>query len=275
MIGFISQPTGRLGNVLLQYLFLRQMASRTNSGFYHPCLKGADYFEDLDETDNYKEIKKKVFGKKKIGIDKIRDMGLDELAQYINTTRNILVLVPPVLGYTFDTLYEDPNNFLKIKKEFKNPYFDYNNHFVVAMHFRGTDFAEWNPMACLDAEYYIRAIDYCINKYGSKELVFSLFTDDLTIDSYKETVDYLRKNNCVFHEGDPQRNLGEECYNISFSDVVVSSPSTFAITASMLGKRKTIIHSQKWCDYSVKRNDIVWVQMMKNKCDYYKIECVL
>ena len=199
----------------------------------------------------------------------------DNFNEYVENSSKIFVLEPPMLGYTFNTLYEDPNCFLKIKKQFQNPYFEYENHFVVAMHFRGTDFAEWNPIACLAAEYYIRAAEYCVKKYGDRRIIFSLFTDDLTIESYRRTIDYLKENDYFFNEGNPQRNLGEECYNISISDIVVSSPSTFAITASMLGKKKTIIHSKEWCDYSIKRNDTVWVEMLKNKSDYYQIECVL
>ncbi len=275
MIGFILQPTGRLGNILLQYIFMRETASHYDMEFYHPLLKGEEYFENLGETDNFRHVKKIFFGKKNFSIKDIRKMGLENFNDYLRKSNKIIVLVPPILGYTFDTLYEDPNNFLKIRVELQNPYFNYKDYFVVAMHFRGTDFAEWNPMACLDAEYYIDAIKYCMDKYKDRKLMFSLFTDDLTIESYKKTVGYLKEHSYKFHEGDPHRNLGEECYNISISDVVVSSPSTFAITASLIGKKKSIIHSKKWCDYSVERNDAVWVQMMKNQCEYYYVDCIL
>lgn len=275
MIGFISQPTGRLGNILLQYIFMREIASRIDMKYYHPLLKGTEYFENLDETDNFRIVKKRIFGKKKISINNIKKMGLENFNNYLEKTNKTIVLVPPILGYTFETLYEDPNKFLKIKQELQKPYFNYEDYFVIAMHFRGTDFAEWNPMACLDAEYYINAIKHCMDKYKDRKLMFSLFTDDLTIESYKKTIEYLNDHSCTFHAGDPNRNLGEECYNISISDVVVSSPSTFAITASLIGKKKSIIHSKKWCDYSVERNDAVWVQMMKNQCKYYFVDCIL
>lgn len=274
-IGFISQPTGRLGNVLLQYLFLREIACKVNAEVFYPDLKGKEYFYDLSETENYKSIKRKIMGKKKIKVDDIRKLGIKEFEKYIETENKIMILVPPVLGYTFDTIYEDPNQFLKIKEEFQNSYFEYDNRFVVAIHFRGTDFADWNPVACLDADYYLRAIEYCVKKYGERNIFFSLFTDDLTIESYKKVVTFLEENNYLYNEGNPERNLGEECYNISNSDIVVSSPSTFAITASMIGKKKTIIHSKKWCNYCTERKDTVWVEMLKNKCEYYKIECVL
>ena len=71
MIGFISQPAGRLGNVLLQYLFLRELASKTKNDFFHPDLKGKEYFEGLNETPNYKRIKRKIFNKRKIKLDEI------------------------------------------------------------------------------------------------------------------------------------------------------------------------------------------------------------
>ena len=158
MIGFISQPAGRLGNVLLQYLFLRELASKTKNDFFHPDLKGKEYFEGLNETPNYKRIKRKIFNKRKIKLDEIRKIGLDEFLKYVEESEKILTLIPPVLGYTFNTLYENPNDFLKIKKEFQRPYFDYKDQFVVAIHFRGTDFADWNPIACLDADYYLRAV---------------------------------------------------------------------------------------------------------------------
>jgi len=274
-IGYNEQPTGRLGNVLLQYLFLRELADKYNCCFFYPELQGSKYFNELGETVNYHTVKKNFFYRKCFCYQDILKSGLEQFALTIQRTSKTIVLKPPILGFTFDALYTDPNNYLSIKEEYKNAYFCYENRFVVALHFRGTDFSSWDPNACLDCDYYINAIEYCINKFRGENLYFSLFTDDLTIDSYKNVVNYLKEFKYDFNEGNPKRCLGEECYNISISDVVISSPSTFAIASSLIGKQKRIIHSKKWCDYCVDKHDRVWTEMVKNKNRYYVLECLI
>lgn len=272
MIGFLQQPTGRLGNVLLQYLFMREIAGYTNVDYFHPTIKGHEYFDGLSETENYSFVKGKIFGKRKIKNRDICERSLKTLICEIKTSNKIYILEPPVLGHTFESLYKKPSEYISIKEELQIPYFDYAGKYVIALHFRGTDFAEWNSNACLEPKYYTDAISYCVNKYGNLNLVFSLFTDDTTIDSYKTTIQYLDQHSLCYYEGDPLRNLGTECYNISISDIVVSSPSTFAILSTLLGKEKKVIHSKKWCEYCLETNDKVWIQMLTNKCQYYQID---
>ena len=52
-------------------------------------------------------------------------------------------------------------------------------------------------------------------------------------------------------------------------DVLISSPSTFAICAGFIGKTKDIIHSQKWVDSRVAVDDQFWVDIKNNSSKFY------
>lgn len=275
MIGFIHEPTGRLGNVLLQYLFLREISDDIGCNYFHPKLKGDEYFEGFSETSNLKLVKRRIFSRRTISNNEIDARGIQDFLKYISSSNKVIALNPPMLGHTFETMFTNPNKYLRVKSIFQNPYFDYSNKFVISLHFRGTDFADWKPEACLSASYYLDSIQYCVDNFSEKNIYFSLFTDDLTIDSYNKVVEFLTQNNLKFHAGNPERNLGEEIYNLSQSDVIVSSPSTFAIASGLIGKSKKIIHSKAWCDYCINQNDRVWIQMLENQSKYYKIEALI
>ena len=139
------------------------------------------------------------------------------------------------------------------------------------MHFRGTDFKAWNKNASLDFDYYKRAIDYCLEYFTNKNNIFVLFTDDLNFLPYESTVNYLKENKQKYYLGNLENSPIYDFYQITQSDVLISSPSTFAIFAGILGKNKKIIHSKEWLDYAINNNDTFWVKLSKTQNKYYKL----
>lgn len=150
---------------------------------------------------------------------------------------------------------------------------------MVAVHFRGTDFHVWDKNAILPFEYYKKSIDYVIEEINDT-FVFILFTDDLNLDSFKKTIDYLKNLNIPFEFGS-SNDFKADFKKIAYCDYVISTPSTFCITASLCGFRnKKIIHSKQWViDY--KKNskyfrDVFWQNLLdKRKTNDYVIHTLI
>lgn len=131
---------------------------------------------------------------------------------------------------------------------------------VCAIHFRGTDFKDWNPKSILKSKYYCDSIDIVKNDVSS----FVLFTDDPGLESYKIVKDYLGKNNLDFFIGKNTGNRLNYAHDFSIMTEcshIISSPSTFCISAGFIGKYKKIIHSKDWVTYRVSENDKFWCDL--------------
>lgn len=139
-----------------------------------------------------------------------------------------------------------------------------------AVHFRGTDFHHWNPNSILDSEYYLNSIE------ETKELVdtYILFTDDYSLDSFNKVEEYLKSNNMNYFLGKntkDRRNYISDFSNMSECDYIISSPSTFCISAGFVGKNKKIIHSKKWIESRVKEDDKFWVDLQAGGNEDYSV----
>ena len=55
------------------------------------------------------------------------------------------------------------------------------------------------------------------------------------------------------------------------SDFIISSPSTFCISAGFSHKRKKIIHSKSWITSRILQRDNFWVNLWEGGNDNYKI----
>ena len=192
--------------------------------------------------------------------------------QEINRSGKNIIIDPPILGdIFFDYLFFNPGQFIKVKNPFKKTLFKTNDkQIIIGIHIRGSDFASWNENAALGFDYYETSINYCLKTYQDKNLSFFICTDDLNFPTYVKTK-FLLKNQRVFL-GNPEIPAIYDFYNLSQCDILISSPSTFAIWGGILGKKeKKIIHCKKWLDYSTNRNDPFWVKLLKSNNQYYSL----
>lgn len=137
-----------------------------------------------------------------------------------------------------------------------------------AVHFRGTDFHSWNPDSILDSKYYLDSIEYVASEVDN----FILFTDDISLASYKETVDYLKRNQMNFILGQNssvRRHYVNDFTVMSRCDSIISSPSSYNVCAGFIGKRKKIIHSSQWVLDRVNKGDRFWVDLYNGGNDDY------
>ena len=138
----------------------------------------------------------------------------------------------------------------------------------VAIHFRGTDFFQWNADVVLDEEYYLNAIDEVTAE------TFYIFTDDKNLKSYQSVVECLEKRskNIKFGMNTPDRtNYIQDFSTMSECDYIISSPSTYCICAGFIGKKKKIIHSKNWIDDRVNKEDKFWVDLLNGGNEDYSL----
>ena len=273
MLGINKISAGRMGNRLFHYHFLRQLSAKTGIGYFNIEFPDSKYFEELNTHKRPFSLFKKQI---KIGVKEIRELAPNDLIDLVGEKNKLgfdIIFKPPILGEVFfDYLFYPPSDFIKIKKEYQKKFdFSVQNKIIIGLHFRGTDFEAWNSSASLKPVYYQTAIKNCLVEFNNQKIIFVLFTDDLQFKTYLETINFLKINNLEFHVSNNLNLPICDFYQISQCDVVVSSPSTFAILAASLGKSKKVIHSKDWLEYSSSKNDKFWVDLINSGSPYYSL----
>ena len=133
-----------------------------------------------------------------------------------------------------------------------------------AIHFRGTDFHQWNINAVLGFDYYYDSIEEVKESVDS----FALFTDDPNLPSFTMVKEHLSSQGINFTEGGWENYINDFSF-MSECDYIISSPSTFCICAGFIGKKKKIIHSKKWVEDQASQNDKFWVDLLNGGNEDY------
>ena len=77
-------------------------------------------------------------------------------------------------------------------------------------------------------------------------------------------------NNYDYDKEKPKKYI-EDFTTMSQCDIIISSPSTYCISAGFIGKEKKIIHSKEWLDYRVEEDDKFWVDLYNGGNEDYKL----
>lgn len=275
MIGFLKTPPGRMGNVLIQYVFLRQLSERIGIDYFHGKLPYAQYFEEFERRNI--SLKLLLSKKWRVDLEHIEREGADVFireAAERDREGYTIVLEPPVLGHLFEFKDENPARFLKVRRQYDHEMEPQEGKVLVGLHFRGTDFREWNRMASLPSEYYRDAIDSILKRFNgdSDKLRWYLFTDDNAFLPYCETVRYLQSRGLDFIAGNAGNPVMADFCRLSQCDYIVSSPSTYAVMAAILGKEnKKIIHNRKWVAYCVQNGEAFWKEIEDHAVPWYQV----
>jgi hypothetical protein len=244
--------SGRFGNKFLSYNNVRQIAHRFSQQWCVPSWEGDLIFErsSRQTVNNAIRIAQEDLMMPDCEIQKILDA-------------NDVIIDPHALGSIFF-------RFISLNpRQFVTKNFD-NNHKQVGIHFRGTDFVQWNPKSILDSDYYLDSLKMCLD--SSDELEFVLFTDDHKLESFNNVLSFLESNNIKHRFGLSQitGNFLDDFIDLASSSIIVSSPSTFAISAGMIGNSR-IIHSKKWIEHRISENDKFWVDLQNIGTTFYSL----
>jgi len=173
--------------------------------------------------------------------------------------------LPPCLGEVFFDWNTIPTRDvfkLKIKKYVKG--------ISVAIHFRGTDFHEWNNNAILSGNYYIEAIESIRNRVSN----IIIFTDDETLPAFGLVKEHLQKEKISYSLGENTNDRSKYAYDFNTMtecDYIISSPSTFCICAGFIGKEKKIIHNKEWVESRARLKDKFWLDLYNGGNKDYSI----
>ncbi len=273
-ITFSSSPTGQMGNRLFHYNLLWQLSAKANICCNHFRLKDSNFFENLERKLSYH-----MFFYKKIYISsddilKMKDDFINFLQE--NNSKNICIkLVPPLLGdpYINFTFYP-PRNFFKIKSRYKKtPSWRTQYKNIIGIHFRGSDFYQWDKSAIFPFKYYDDSLKYILEKtYIHKDTALVLFTDDNKLPTYQAVQN--KYSWLPIFLGNTQEVPIYDFYAMSLCDALISTPSTFSIWSGILGKNIKIIHNKEWASKQAD-NSLFWSKVVDNAVPYYNVEALL
>lgn len=243
MIYLLSNGPGRFGNRLFAANFIFQLKEIYGEDIYVGGMNDLKNYFVFTFQNNFRYNFKKV---------KIINKSFP-----ISSKTNYLIK-PPILGNHYFNYNVDINNYLKIKSIYKSKRIDLTKD-NVAVHFRGTDFSQWNPKSILKTSYYINSIEQILKL--KRSTIFYLYTDDKELESYKEVLKFLRKGSYEYFENDLSLDFMYDFYEISQCKTLISSPSTFSIMAGIFGVEKKIYHSKEWVNHRIKANDKFWIDL--------------
>jgi len=175
------------------------------------------------------------------------------------------IILEPCLGERFFECHKiSTRKIFQLKKE------ETTTAKTAAIHFRGTDFFEWNPNAVLNKNYYLDAIELIKDKVDR----FILFTDDVNLPSYHEVEDKFENEEIKYSIGEnssDRLNYIGDFKKMCECDYIISSPSTYCICAGFIGKYKKIIHSKEWLENRTNVGDKFWVDLYNGGNNDYRI----
>jgi Glycosyl transferase family 11 len=273
MIGYSSHLTGRLGNQLFQMNLLFQLGASLGVSTYSRPWAYSKLFEKF-ENHSFKRVPiLEINGKKALPISQSNiDWDIfGELVSEIKSTKRRFNLPTGILGEAFFGVTKiDPRKFFH-----KNGYSEKNpiqDSAKVGIHFRGKDFALWNPNAIIHSDFYLDSINFMLNIYDEIQVI--VFTDDVQLPSYLKVSQILLKEKKVhveFAAGD----LFTDFWTLANCKYIISSPSTFAIWASLLGVDKSIVfHSRDWIINRKFEGDEFWVNLVSSRNNLIPISLV-
>jgi len=248
--------SGRFGNILLYYNNLVQIAHYYKTQYWAPPFPHETIFEF---STNKKVITPPIPDIFLTGEDIVRTK------HNIDSSKNIsLQHCLGELFYEFNQL--ETKDIFQFKKELIP---NQTPTIQIGIHFRGSDFYGWNPDAILPVSYYIDSLEYTI--CDKTDYNITLYTEDANFITYKQFKSYLVDKNINYSVGKTQ-DLTSDFINLSYSDVIISSPSTFNICAGFCGKPdKIIIHNKKWVEDRNAANDAFWVHLYQGGNKNYKL----
>jgi hypothetical protein len=286
--------TGNLGNQILFYNNIVQIAKATDAPFECDSWEHAKYFNLFRNSHDTRKLRVvKVNSRDLIDIyDKTKKYTKDEFF-YLVKNNNIIVSVPFLGELFFQYNHCDPRDNIQLKDEYQLTLPD--NQINIGIHIRNNG-DEWdkinNNTSMLPSEYYINSILACVDEYAGQNIKFFLISGinskflkntGGSVNNYPpfvETEAYLKDNDIPF-EYCITANINKtdaiwDFSQMSQCDVIISSVSTFCLCAGFLGKKnKKIIHSRKWIEYAANKKDTFWKDLYNGGNEHYKIwKCI-
>ena len=253
MIRIDKITRGRFGNRILQYNSAYQMAKKIGTEIHCGEWEGFDVFKNLPSSENVYNRDKKIYSWEECLEDSWQ--GVKEL----HSTHDLVLDDPAyMLHNVFYKLTEiAPRNFMKIRSELRPNLSKETVH--IGIHIRGDDIISRDGNGGREihgTKYYIDAIEAIEKEEPDRLKVYYVCSDDLTFQTFKETIRHLMESGKTAYCGPATGNPSTINHVMDFSllsecDYLIASSSTYAVCAGLVGKEKRIIHSNAWLQKNV------------------------
>jgi hypothetical protein len=267
-------PDYRLGNQLFSYNLLRQIATAAHVPYAHPPFRERRWFKDMEGTcERPKDVADALKLTQRELLDRDREELLGTISQLEKDSRDV-ELVQPILGDTFFRYSMiDPNELIRMRRQYRSHGVVKPERKQVAVHFRGNDFFRWDPRAVLNFEYYRNALELCVADVKGSLPVIRLFTDDPHLEAYKSLVAHIRSNypGLKTIRGMRLGNPLVDLWQMGQCDYLISTPSTFAFWGGVFGKPKKIVQSKQWIEQQILDGVVFWKEMVGSRLPCYSI----
>lgn len=257
VVGFRRTPQGGFGNRLLSYVNLRMIARQLEAPYFsinpvdrslvsgiHKPLAIPYRFRDLVELPKDDALSKdflyrtsELLGQRKTVVMKSPLLG-EVYARYANCEPRTLV----------------KNNFQLCSAHKR----EYRPFIHIVFHLRGTDFAQWNPDAILDLDYYRGAYELLAAELGEHD--FRITTDDSNHPALADLTFFLKSRGRLIQA--PRCSKPFECdfAAMAQADFLIASPSTFSLSAALLG-RPRVVQSARWVEDRIAEGEEFWIRV--------------
>lgn len=257
-----SKFSGQLGNHLFQANLLLQVSNLLSSGVHFRSNLISEHFVFKRNIDFISLARSKCLAN--YSVPQIEDLGFDLWVEAVRNdfaNRKLVTIGPGVAGKIFfESCVSPPSSFFRFvsgspKKE------EYPD---IAIHFRAGDFQVWNPKAVLPESYYMNSLDY-LESLGSNVKNSYFATDDPFHPTSLKIAQRIGKSPKV------KTSVSSDFEYLSHSKFLISSPSTFAFWAAVLGNDVGVIHSKDWLIENEALGVKFWVDVRKNDSNFYKV----
>lgn len=254
--------SGQLGNHLFQANLLLQVSHLLNSGVHFRSNLLAEHFTFKKNFNFVSLARSKSLAI--YSVPQIEEMGFEHWVEEVRNDfakRKLVTVGPGVAGKIFfQSCVKPPEDYIKfVPRSTKRADFP-----EVAIHFRAGDFQVWNPSAILPESYYMNSLDY-LESMGLNIKNSYFATDD---PSHPTSVNIARRiGRCL----NVKSSVSSDFEYLSKSKFLISSPSTFAFWAAVIGKDVGVIHSKDWLTENESLGIKFWMDVRKNESNFYKV----
>lgn len=266
-IALRSTPKGGFGNRLLNYINLRQLSSHLGVPFLLPNKPDRSWIKGVHRPAT---LPWRFRTLRRFSAHEVLEPDFLRVAREDLEAGKTLILKPRLLTEAlarFDFL--PAKSLVRHRFDFCESHRQsHPNGAPVVLHLRGTDFVDWKPGAILGEEYYREALDW-LDQHGYSDSPVRICTEDVEHHALPGLRDLLDRSGRLVAT---QCTSPFECDYAAIiqAERVVSSPSTFAITASLLGG-SSAIHSRKWVDSRIEAGEVFWTKIRNNTLNGHQV----
>lgn len=267
-IGLRSTPKGGFGNRLLNYMNLHELSSHLEVPFFNPNQRDRRWIEGINRRPVIPlAMRRKVLLERE---DLHRDDFLDRAKQWV--AGGVTIIPKPRLLTDALVRYArvPPKKFVSHRFELCPTHKKQRDTVpAVVLHLRGGDFEGWKPGAVLGEEYYRDALAL-VDHDGFAESSVRICTDDQSHPALPGLRQFLTQSKRLVPLEGCEEPFSCDYAALIHAPRVISSPSTFAITAGLIGGGG-VIHNKAWVDSRIQAGEAFWQAVRDNSVVGYDV----